>query len=56
MVLYFVKELMMLTDFENHMLMTKINIHNFKKQQVAVIDFELALLLSTLFGVHAPGS
>ena len=43
MVLCFVKGLMMLTDFEGHMLIN---------QPVAVIDLELALLRLTLFGVH----
>ena len=38
MVLCFVRGLMMLTDFEGHMLMTKIDIHNCKNQPVAVID------------------
>ena len=43
MVLCFVKGLMMLTDFEGHMLIN---------QPVAVIDLELALLRLTLFGVQ----
>ena len=47
MVLCFVRGLMMLTDFEGHMLIN---------QPVAVIDLELVLLRLTLFGVHAPGS